>query len=259
MVSHGRPLAKPDSLGAGFGLGLLAAEFANAQHEGGAQVRHGVVQPGVGVHDVLQRDVADDGLTTDPADQGGAQRDDYREAVHQLDHDLAAKNHQRDADGQAQDQQRHAALGGSGHGDHVVQAHHQVGDQDGADGDPQAGLFTAFAFFLFVTAEQLGADPQQQQAADDLQVGQRQQLGSDHGHHDPQHHGGARAEQDGFFLLVFRQRAGGQRDHHRVVTREDDVDPDDFDQADPKIAVLQHVHARSLRCSEKSRSADNLC
>jgi len=31
-------------------------------------------------------------------------------------------------------------------------------------------------------------------------------------------------------LLLRGQRAGGQGDHHRVVTREDDVDPDDLEQ-----------------------------
>ena len=99
--------------------------------------------------------------------------------------------------GQAEDQQHHAALRRGGHGDHVVQAHHQVGNQDGAHRGHQAAVGLALAVALFLVAQQLHADPQQQQAADDLQVRQREQLGRDHGQHDPQHHGGARAEQDG--------------------------------------------------------------
>jgi hypothetical protein len=46
---------------------------------------------------------------------------------------------------------------------------------------------------LVLVAEQLHADPQQQQAADDLQVRQRQQLDGHHRERDPHHHGGAGA------------------------------------------------------------------
>jgi hypothetical protein len=82
----------------------------------------------------------------------------------------------RDADGQAQNEQDHTALGCSGHRNDVVQAHHQVGNQNGAHRCNERAIFFAFALALIAIAQQLGADPQQQQAAHDLKIRQRQQL-----------------------------------------------------------------------------------
>ena len=159
------------------------------------------MQPGVSHGVAVQQVVVDDGFTTHPADQRCTQRDDDGEAFHQLDHQRGAKNHQRDGDGQAQDQQNHIALRSGGHGDHVVQAHHQVGDQDGANGDHHRAIALGFAVAVFFARQQLVADPQQQHTADDLQEGEFQQLGGHHCQHNAQHHGGARAKHDGFFLL----------------------------------------------------------
>ena len=50
--------------------------------------------------------------------------------------------------------------------------------------------------------DRLHTDPEQQQTADDLQVGQFQQLDGDEGQHHPQHHGRAGAPENGLFLLV---------------------------------------------------------
>ena len=42
---------------------------------------------------------------------------------------------------------RRRAVGGAGDGDDVVDAHHQVGDQDGADRRPQRAFGLHLAFF----------------------------------------------------------------------------------------------------------------
>lgn len=227
------------------GAGARLQELANADDQHGTGGSRHVVQPGMADGVVVQQAVVDDGLASDPADQGSAQCDDDGEALHELDHQRGAEDHQRDADGQAQDQQDHVALRRGGHGDHVVQAHHQVGDQDGADGDHHAAMTLGFAFILFFAGQQLQADPQQQAAAHDLQEGQLQQLGRDHGQDDPQHHGGAGAEHDGFLLLCGGQRACCEGDDDGVVARQDDVDPDDLQQADPEIGALQVFHGFS--------------
>jgi hypothetical protein len=54
-------------------------------------------------------------------------------------------------------------------------------------------------------------------------------------------------------LLRRRQRTGGHGNHHGVVTRKNDVDPDNLDQADPEIGALKGIHASfSTCCCEKS-------
>ena len=118
---------------------------------------------------------------------------------------------------------------------------------------PNPDLVSRTHFARFLVAQQLQADPQQQQAADDLQEGQAQQLGRHHRQHDAQHHGRTRAEEHRLFLLRGRQRAGGQRDHHRVVARKNDVDPDNLDEADPEVGALKEFHVSiPLLCIEKA-------
>ena len=61
---------------------------------------------------VVQEVVVDDGFAAHPADQRRAERDDDGETLHQLDHQRRAEDHQRNADGQTEDQQNHVALSG---------------------------------------------------------------------------------------------------------------------------------------------------
>ncbi len=85
---------------------LLAslAEFAPSQHQDSAAGGSGHVEPRVGGAEVAQHGIAGHGFATDPADQGRAQGDDDGEALHEFDHQSAAENHHRNADGQANDQ-----------------------------------------------------------------------------------------------------------------------------------------------------------
>ena len=90
------------------------------QHPSSAQHRAGVVQPVRALYRAQEHVVADHGLTTHPADQARAESNNDGKALHEPDHQRAAKNHQRNADGQAQDEQRGAALGGSGRGNDLI-------------------------------------------------------------------------------------------------------------------------------------------
>ena len=45
----------------------------------------------------------------------------------------------------------------------------------------------------------------------------------------------AYAEPDADFALLFGQLPAGERDHHRVVARQQKVDPDDLEQRDPEL------------------------
>ncbi len=96
-------------------------------------------------------------------------------------------------------------------------------------------LAAAMAVRLFLLGEQqLDADPQQQRGADQLEVGQAQQLDRDDRQHDPHRDGRAAAPQHRLLLLLGRQRARGQRDHDRVVAGQHDVDADDLEEGDPE-------------------------
>src|SRR5262249_32883225 len=61
--------------------------------------------------------------------------------------------------------------------------------------------------------------------------------------HDPQDDGRGRAPGDGLLLLLRRQRTGGQRDHYGVVSRQDDVDPNDLEQGRPQGGIVDR-HGR---------------
>ncbi|MCY1232489.1 hypothetical protein D9M72_449830 [compost metagenome] len=195
--------------------------------------------------------VADQHLTSQVAQQRGAQHDDDREAFHHLEQQRAAEHDQRDRQAQADDQQHQLAAFGAllrsgGHGHHVVERHHQVGDQDGADGGPDIVL-AVVAFLVVIAGQQLHADVDQQHGADDLEVRQAQQLDRGHGQHHAHDDGGGAAPEDGLLLLGGRQVARGERDHHRVVAGQDDIGQDDRSQRNPECGGRQQFHGRAPR------------
>ena len=154
--------------------------------------------------------VGDHHRAGDPAQQHAAQRDDHREAVHQLDHELAAPDDDRDANQQAEDHQRHlvvaaGALGGAGDGDDVVHAHHEVGDDDRLDGRPAACRWPAMLPWPSSSLghQQLDADPDQQHRADELQERDRQQRQREEDQHHAQHDGAGGAPQDALACAAF--------------------------------------------------------
>ena len=176
--------------------------------------------------------------------------DDDREPLHDLHQQRAADDDQRDRRRQADDQQDQPvglgrAAGGGRHGDDVVDAHHQVGDEDGADRRAHRSRLLDLALFLGVEQE-LDADPEQRQGADDLQVGHLQHLDGDDRQHDPHHDRGGAAVDDRLLLLLRRQRPRRHRDHDRVVAREQDVGDDDRAEGAPDGARRQCFHG--LRC-----------
>src|SRR6266513_1048577 len=108
--------------------------------------------------------------------------------------------------------------------------------------------------------QQLHRDPEQERAAQELEVGKLQQLDRDDGEHDAQHHRRTRTPDDRLILLVPRQRARGERDHDGVVAGQDDVDPDDGSEAEPELRrqKLLHLAVYSLwpRCPRRSEQSD---
>ena len=148
---------------------------------------------------------------------------------------------QGDADGKAEDQQRHAAVGGGGHRDHIVEAHDDVGDHDDPDCRPTDATPTAtpsssscsgtrsFAAitisarpptsFRYGSAIRVATMPVKMMRSTTAAAGAED--------HAPQ-------------SLFRRQSAARQRNHQRVVAGQQHVDPDDLADRDPERR-LRHL------------------
>lgn len=118
--------------------------------------------------------------------------------------------------------------------DDVVEAHHRVGDDDGADRAPEVAGALDAAAVLVLRHDQLDADPQQQQAADQLQVGEGHQLDDEDREDDPEDDRTGGSREDRLVAILLRQIARSQRDHDRIVAGEDDIDADDLAERGPE-------------------------
>src|SRR5690606_9320133 len=160
---------------------------------------------------VDQHGVGDEHIAGDPAEQRAAGGDQQRKALQRLQDQRAAIDDQRDADEQAEDEQLDTAVRGRGDGDHVVQAHYRVGDDDGADRRKQrAAALHRLPMAAILRQHQLHGDPQQQNAADDLEVRYAQQEYDEDGENDAQDDGGAGTTDDAPLALPVRQGPAGQ-------------------------------------------------
>src|SRR5690606_39386726 len=116
------------------------------------------------------------------------------EAVDGLQHERAAPHDDGHADRQDETDVEYlmigmGVLGGTGDGDDVVEAHGEVGHNDGFDGGQHRGrAFDAIVPVRF-GRHQLDADPQQQQATQDFQERDFQQHQREADEHDAQYDG----------------------------------------------------------------------
>src|SRR5690606_38804584 len=105
------------------------------------------------------------------------------EAVDQLEHQSTTPDNDGYAHQQAKDDQAHlmggvGALCGAGDRNNVIQAHNEVGNDDGLDRRHQCGTALDAIVGIFIRQEQLDADPEQQHATDDLHEGYGQECNS---------------------------------------------------------------------------------
>ena len=110
-------------------------------------------------------------------------------AFDQAHDDLAAEHDDRNADDQAEHDQRHIALRRRGDRHHVVEAHHQVGDQDRPARQTAVVARIDVVLAAVLLADELYADPEQQHRADELEVRILEQAHGKEREHDPQQHG----------------------------------------------------------------------
>ena len=126
-------------------------------------------------------------------------------------------------------------LGRAGNRDHIVERHHEVGDDDRLDRGPKlvTRRYVAVSVRVARRSDQLDADPQQHQPADQLEQGHVQQRDCDSDQDHAQHDRARAAPQDAEAPLLRGQVAAGQRNQQRIVTTEQDVDHDDLADGDP--------------------------
>ena len=126
---------------------------------------------GVASQPGLEQRLAVDHLHRRPDQDAGAEVDDARIAIDDLEHHRAAPDDDRYADHQAGHHQQVAAVRGAGDGQHVVEAHHRVGDDDRAHRAPEGRWRRAVRVAgIGVGQQQPVGDPEQQRAAGEQQA-----------------------------------------------------------------------------------------
>ena len=125
------------------------------------------------------------------------------------------------------------AARGRGHGDHVVEAHHEVGDEDGADGGPEV-VARLDVRTVVLGDEELHADPQQEHGADQLEPRQREQRDRESVRTIRSTIAAPEPQKIACFCCLGGSERRGERDHHRVVARQDDVHADDLEERGPE-------------------------
>src|SRR5690606_5722701 len=211
---HNDDQQRADDLGGDFNGGGLFAELIDDDH------------------------IGDQHAARDPAQQACPEGDDQRVAIDELEHQRAAPDDDRHADDQAEHNQADLVvcmriLGRAGDGNDVVQAHDEVGDDDGldrrSDGRTAGDLVVAVVF----GNEQLDADPEQQQRADHLEEGNGEQGQGEGDEDDAQDDGACGAPQNALHALFGRQVAASQGDDHCVIATQQDVDQDYLEHGRP--------------------------
>src|SRR5262249_912338 len=162
----------------------------------------------------------------------------------QLGDERAPDEQQQDAEKQTEDQQWYLVTRQRRHRQDVVQAHGDVGEQDGEERAPESRLLSAGALLrLFgrrrmLPDEQAHRNEEQQDRAKRLEQGNSQQQRRGDGKEDAQDNGRAATGEDGDQALPAGQPGRGGPDHQRVVAAERQVHQDNPSQ---DAEILKHV------------------
>ena len=191
----------------------------------------------------------------DEAQQSTARDNKDRKTLDQFQDELRSNDDEWNAHDQAEHNQQHAAFRRAGNADNVVEAHHQIGDDDRAyrDHQPVGGLHI-MTITVFV-GDELDPNPDQQHAPDQIEVGKFQQADGEERQDDPQYNGARSAPEDAPTPLALRQVAARKRDDHRVVAGQQDVDDDDLKRCDPKLRRCEFHAALSGFLSDSTYCA----
>src|SRR6185312_7356838 len=119
--------------------------------------------------DVFPATFAPDHVTGDPADQTGTDKGQPRKAPEQARDQGRARDDDRHTDHEAHAHQEEVAFRRGRDGNRIVEAHDGIGERDAPDRGPQSFMRFDLAA-LFLVTDQLDADPQQQEAAHQLEI-----------------------------------------------------------------------------------------
>ena len=147
------------------------------------------------------------------------------EAVHDLADERAAAHDDWDADEEAEDDEQEAAVRRARNGQHVINAHRGIGDDDGLDRAHEAVRRRNMLLFL-LRHEQLHGNRQENQTADCLQVRDGQKPHGHERHDEADDDGTGRANEDGLLAQVLRQLIRRHRDDDGIVAAEQQVHQD---------------------------------
>src|SRR5262245_31946875 len=234
---------------------LDAAPPAERHDDHPGQDRQKVVGRVRGIDQALEVPLLQDHLAGHVAEDAAAEPDDPHEAVHQRGQETAAPHDDRQRERDAEDDEGQVAVGCGGDGEHVVEAHDRVGHDDDPDRFPQRASVAHMALGARLLAYQLDGDPQEQEAADELEERDLQQERRDRDEQESQPDSASGAPDASPELLALRQRADRQRDDEGVVARQRQVDHDDPDDPHPEFWIHQKHHSHSTSAFRSATSA----
>src|SRR5206468_5303859 len=186
--------------------------------------------------------VAQNHLARHVAENAATDPDDPGEAVHQHGEEATAPDDDRQREADAEDDEKEIAVGGGGDGEHVVQAHDRVGDDDDPDRLSERAALADVALGPGLLADELERDPEEHETAQELQQGDTEEERRDRDERDAQAHRSRRPPDPAPELLALGQRAHGERDDQRVVAGQREIDDHDTEEPGPELGVHEEQH-----------------
>src|SRR5439155_10859144 len=176
------------------------------------------------------------------AENAATDPDDPGEAVHQHGEEATAPDDDRQREADAEDDEKEIAVGGGGDGEHVVQAHDRVGDDDDPDRLSERAALADVALGPGLLADELELDPEEHETAQELQQGDTEEERRDRDEGDAQAHRSRGPPDSPPELLAPRQRAHGEGDDQRVVAGQREVDDHDAEEPGPELWIHKEKH-----------------
>jgi len=121
----------------------------------------------------------------------------------------------------------------TGNGNHVVDTHDQVGNDNGLNRTPKPLTRMNLMLSFIGRGNELDADPQQQQAAAELQERYVHHGDCEGNQNDTQQNSTAGTIDNAFHAQVRIETSASQRNHNGIVSAKQNVDENDLQNCDP--------------------------
>ena len=200
-----------------------------------------IVLDAMGQGPAMHQPVFQDHLTGDLAEDATSEPDDPGVAVHQPGQPARPPDDDRQRQGDAEDDQDEVAARRRRHRQHVVEAHRDVGHDDDPDRLPHRGAPLELGLHPRLRLHELDGDPDEQDAAHQLQERHLEQVHDDAEEEQSQQHRAGRPPHLAQHALAPRQGAHGQRDDERVVARQQQIQVADLEEREPEPGIRQRI------------------